>query len=346
MNLPLCAVEFLRECVRLYKKQSVHKATIILSVSTTLAECIGMLTVKLMHIPSASILGEIGLVLNPTQLLENLRSVCKATLEITGLIYCTYSLKWMPLFVLAAILFFFVIHAICRIIKCRDFCPLALCIFYCCISLTAVVTVGIFIMQIRQIYLFPYYLLVAFSIIYLHETNLIASKSSNSTLKLRIFLACLCMLGTVNFIFNFVPCTNQAHADELYSKIESRIEQDGIDKIWVFLTTSPTVAMYSEDKIIAGTIRLNREWQEGEPSNLVIPNGYLSAKSMYETENEYIYLLSSNWDHDTYFKRFNPRQVTFFLEQCQIVEKYSSRDLNFTLYKVPKNILDLSYFNN
>lgn len=344
LNLPLCAVEFIRECTRCFKKQPIDKATVGLTISAALAECFGMLTVEILHIPSSPILGEIGMAHNYAQFKENLGSTCNAFLQITGLKFCTYGLKWIPLFVIAAILFLFVILAICRIVRRKDSSPLAVCIFYCCISLAAVAVVGIFIMRIRQIYFFVYYLLVAFSVLYFYETIRAPQKVLKTIFRSEVLIVCLCLCGMANFIFNFVPCMNHKYVDNLYFEIERRIEQDGIDNVWVFITTSPTVAAYSQDKIIAGTVRLNSDWQEGETDNLLIPNPYLSSKSMYETPNEYVYLLSSNWDEDNYFKKFDSKQISFFLEQCQIVEKFASKNLRFTLYKVPKNILDLSCF--
>lgn len=343
LNLPLLAIEILREGARLIKKQKIDKASIIFAAATTAAGLMGRLTVKLLNIKSCSMFNELGAAHSARGLRDKLLVTLNALLEAMGLKFFEYDLRLIPLSLMALVVLSVVITALVQIIKRRDNGALATCVMFCCVSLAAVAAAGVLVIPVRQIYFFVWFVLAAFCMAYMYEIKKDSVQKANYRVSAALLL--LCLFGLTNFAFNFIPCVNNFfEKEELYTAIEQRIENDGIKTVWVFPTTSPTAAMYSNDKISAGTIEINTAWTPGGNEKPLRTIEYLCEKQMYDSDGDYVYLLSSDWDEKHYYTKFSEQAVKALKEQMKFVEEYSSSDMSFTLYKLPKELLTLELF--
>lgn len=346
LSLPLLAVEFLREVRKIIKKMPIDKYAIVYTLISGGAEILGIMTVKLLKPASHPIIANVELVHNLEELSTNFQVTLNAILGITGLNFFMRGIKWLPLCCIAMFIVGIVICAITRIIRKRDKGILSIGILFCCISFCAVAAVGVFLMPIRQIYLFVWYLLVALCVMYVYRMfGIFEQTNCRRFFSKSNFLIVLCLIGFANFIFNFFFCFYQfSERDNVYRETAQRILDDDIENIWVFPTTSPTVAIYSNDEFSAGTVTINEEWKQENKEKILKPLEYLRTVKMYETSEEYVYWCSSVWDEAYLDEKLNEDAKRYFMDQAEFVDKYSYSNIELTLYKIPKDLLDFSVF--
>lgn len=351
LNLPLLAIEFFYAAAGLFKKQKILRKPLAFSAAALLAECAGLLTLKLANVNTHRIIAQELPLHGIKKLVFRLKMTFNAFVEITGLKLFTEDKKLLPISVMGAVCVCIVIAAIIIIIKKRDSSVAAVCIAYCCVSLAAVAAVGLFIMSVRHIYFFVWFLLCAFSAAYLYENiNRNGGDKSNPKKHNRravIAASLLCLMALANFTANFLPCVKGfAEKEEMYKSMIKTAEADGVGAFWVFETTTPTVAMYSHDKITAGTVKINEAWINGESEKPLAPLEFLSHRQMYDSDSEYVYLIISWRDRTYYFSRFEDGIMQRLSEQAEVAGEYRCRDNDFTLYKIPKKLLDFDLFEN
>ena len=331
LYLPLLACAILMLWVQKNERKCALYAALLL-----VANIAGVLVMKVIPVKSAPIIGEVSLTLKPKEIFENLKITSQEFLNITGLRFCTYGVKWILLFGIAMLSFLAVLFAIIgvvgEVIKSKEYSVIQETIVFLYTSVLAVFVVGVFLFRIRAIYFFVWYLLVAVSFIYdVREYRKVS----------KYIILCLGFIGMVNYIMNFYPDFSKFKArEEFYQKTTEKLVDKGIDCIYYDVHTSPLFAVYSNDQIISGTVQLDPTEKCG---GLMHPVGYLQPVDVFKNAGQYnSYIVFSNWTFDYLGKNASAEYIEKLMSSLEYVEQVSYQNEEFTFYRISPEILNYS----
>lgn len=330
LYLPLTAVAFLMFLFGGCRKSA--KCACIYTTFILVIDFIGIIIIKHIPVKSAPIIGDISLTSSLPDLLQNFKTTTSELLSITGLRFCTYGLKWLPLFAIALFYTAIVLLALVKIIKNRNDTMIEWAILFFWISVLAVYVVGIFLFRVRAIYFFTWYLLVVFSFVYIAKECSIISKPA---------IVLLLMAGFANYILNFVPdFLGYAGRDAFFQSETNVLIDEGIDCVYYDVHASPLFAVYSKDNIVSGTVFLDPTEKSG---GLMYPVGYLEPLDVFRNADQYnAYMVFTNWTFDYLEKNTSDEYVEKLMANLNYVRKVSYQGEEFTYYKFSPELLNFS----
>lgn len=339
LNIPLIILECVHWLSAFRKEKSVrtvwggHKRRIVYVFAVFVANCAGLISIKFLNILSNPIISDISLELNPHNLLQNLASSTKDLLTISGLIFCTYGLAWMPLFLCSLVIVSAVIYTIICIIKYRDHSLLANIVAFSAISLLCVYGTGIFLFRTRALYYFVWYLLASSSIVYVFEKGHLREKMQV------MMILVLCGIGGVNYFCNFVTdYFEYAEKNCQFEQIIQELLNQGVTCMYVDIHTNPRIPVYSKDKMISGTFKYDYEETDGYMLDAI---DYLIPTDIFgERDNESSVICLSNWSFSHLEKKAPKQYITKLISLLEPVGQYSiTNDTTYYVYKAPYQMI-------
>lgn len=325
LYLALLAYSVLMLVIRRNEKKSLLYSLFLVGINL-----IGVFVMKLIPAKSAPIISDVELTTDVAELVINLKLTGKEFLTITGLNFFMNGIKWMPLFMAAVFSCVIVILAIAGVVKRREGTLIEGRIIFCIISISAVFVVGVFLFRVRAIYFFVWYLLVIFSFIF-------DIKEYTKMSKMLIFA--LCITGTLNYVMNFLPdFLEYKNREEFYQEKADELVSEGIDCVYYDLHSSPLLAVYSNDRIISGTVHLDPSEKSG---GLMYPVKYLNPIDVFKNAEQFnSYLVFSNWTFD-YLKNNTSEEYIEKLESNLVfVKQVSYGNEELTFYRFSPSLLN------
>lgn len=223
-----------------------NKNRTVFTVLTVLSNIGGLIFIKLLKIKAYSVANDIGLTKDIGELMNNLRDSLKSFINIIGLNYVTQGIKWIPLGLAAIFIVIVALSVLFLIIRKRDTSPIAILCIFGWISILGVVAVGTLLMRVRNIYFFVWYLLAAFSFIYLCE-HLADNKKFSAAV-----LALLLAVSVGNWFYNFYPdAARYKEISSLAHSVADELAAEGVDTIFFDFPTMPIIASASGGRITA-----------------------------------------------------------------------------------------------
>lgn len=270
LGIPLLALSALMLLFQKDRKSCIRKAS-LLALLVLLAEALGYLLIKQLHIPASPNIGGIQTEWSIDLLAANFLNATKNLLRISGLAFIKDGEEVLPLFLCALCVAMAVIIVLVQILRKKDTAPLALSIAFSWVSLLAVFGTGTFFFKTRDIYFFLYWLLATLSCAYL---------ISNSQPKRQALLTgALCLIAAGNYCYNFVPDFVDYHR---YAPQMAETTQKLIDEGYTTLygDDCAVFAAASRDRIVATPIRLNLDGTTDSPTMVIFP--YNKDISLYD----------------------------------------------------------------
>ena len=296
---------------------------------------LGYLFVKILPIRQYTIISPVAFCKSWSELYENFQFSYGAFFNMTGLSYCTYGIKWIPLFVCSCIICLFVITAIVLIIKNKDTSPEAKIIIFSVISILCVMIVGVFIFRIRAIYLFVWFITVVFSVVY------VVKRVKRKKISVLVTVMLLLVSG-VNYALNFGPDFLEFPTlYREYKDVVNELENDKINCIYVDFNTSPIIAACSDDKIISGTVCFD---YDSESNGLLYPSKYLTDTELFINHSKYsTYVVFSNWTMDALDREDNPEYKSKLFSKLDLVKEKQLSKVKYYFYKIKdESLIDYS----
>lgn len=281
---------------------------------------------------SAPIISDISLIRNLPELLQNFKTTTSEFLTITGLRFCTFGLKWLPLFAIALFFTAVVVLGMIKVIKSRNGTMLEWAILFFWISVLAVYVVGIFLFRVRAVYFFTWYLLVAFSFIYVAKECRVISN---------VIIVFLLIAGLANYVTNFIPdFLGYSERDAFFQSETNALMDEGIECVYYDLHSSPLFAVYSKDNIVSGTVHLDPTEESG---GLMYPVGYLEPLDVFRNAGRYnSYMVFSNWTFDYLENYASDEYIEKLMENLNYVRTVSYQGEEFFFYRFTPEILNFS----
>ena len=212
-------------------------------------------------------------------------------------------------------------------------------ILFFLISLGAVFAAGVLVLSLRPIYYFCWYLLVAFSAVYLLEITWNRRPGLLDCLKKLLALALICV-SMVNFKFLFqYSALEIADANAFYGSIAQQLQEEGTQYLYSdSRTEQPMIAAMTNDDVVYVTLI-----PSGDPEDLWKPLSYLYMDDWFDPDNyENAYILLSDYAWGAMERNFSPEYRKAFMENLQPVQEFHGSRNTLTLYRgTPKMYRDI-----
>ena len=224
-------------------------------------------------------------------MLDNMRESLQAFLDLVGLRYLTYNWKWKPIAFLGIFLLLVCLLAQVDRLRRKESRGAADPLLFCWLSLLCVFGAGIFVVQVRAIYYFVWYLLVPLSVASLAES---LSRKKRTVLGVAVLLC-----GTLNFVFNFYPDLGKYAAQCIfYQEIENWMKENEISTIYGDYQ-APTISAFSGDSICYSSVFPNLSAEIGE-NGLISPYGSpVDVRGYRNVDPEHSVLVLSESPYDS-----------------------------------------------
>ena len=297
MVLPLLAFEGLRVLSMLLGRVPRSWTPTLRALAFSAANAAGLAAIRLLGVPSHSIYGSVEF-LSPGQLPQHLYDLFLAAAQVTGVGYLSaYGPRWfILLFSLASIL----AAGAALLLGLRDLghtprpesgvnTPLDALLALCVLSLLVTAASGlVFNIQIRSVYLFLWYLLVALAVVSLLRRFRPAGK--------RVVLAALCALSVLNLRYSYLPNLQMIHARPQTTLIQvaDELMQHDFNILYGRWEYIGIAAACTDGRVMGGA------WY-----NIVcLPLGYINPQDIYEPEdNDRAAYLVQEIEKEAFFAR-------------------------------------------
>lgn len=103
----------------------------------------------------------------------------------------------------------------------------------------------------------------------------------------------LCAFSVLNYICNFYSVFTE---NAFFENVEQYLEEQGIEYVYIDSNTTPTVAVYSDGKIIPGTAKFNLDAVQN--TGLMTACDYLQPTDIWEQNSENSCVMFSNGTFD------------------------------------------------
>ena len=289
MVLPLLAFEGLRVLAMLLGKVRRTWTPTLRALGCAAANLAGLLLIRALQVPSTTIYGSVEL-LSPELIPQHLRSAAEAISQIPGFSY----LSWGPTGFLSVFCIGTVSTVILALVHClygwlrrreeeRVHAPMDVLLFLCVLSLLAVLSSSLVLnIEVRSVYLFLWYLLVALSFAPLLDRYRIAGR--------RLVLACLCLLSLGNLYVSYEGNVRSAiqQPDNTWSLVGEALMDYDFELLYGRWDFANMAAAYTDGKVISAS------WY-GEAGHVL---GYINPQDCYAPE-----------DNDRAVYLFRPEEV-------------------------------------
>ena len=330
LGIPLLALSGLMLLFQKDRKSGIRKAS-LLALLVLLAEALGYLLIKQLHIPASPNIGGIQTEWSIDLLAANFLNATKNLLRISGLAFIKDGMGVLPLFLCALCIAIAVIKALIQILRKKDNGTLALFIAFSWISILAVFGVGIFFFKTRDIYFFIYWLLATLSITYLITC---------SRPKQQYWLTgALCLITTINYCYNFIPDFVDHHR---YAPQMAETTQKLIDEGYTTLygDDCAVFAAASRDRIVATPVRLNLDGTTESPALVIFP--YNKDISLYnEAHARHAIVCLSNYYLDRK-EELPDTCIASLLSQMNLLQDIQFGERTIRLYQPSRSLVFIS----
>lgn len=337
LNIPICLLSVFLYIFSIQIREDKRKAlsTLLFGLSMLAAEILGYIIV--IFLKKYGFIRQIdNLVHQSPYIISNLKAAVLVLLKYVGVytqeidsIFSVY--KLICSYVLTGI----VILAVTYIIKAKaqPLTPLHVMVLFCIISILSVIGAGTLVIEVRGIYYFVWYLLVAFSACLLYEKF----SAENSGVR-TVFLAFLVFIGTSNLFFNFHQEIASFSSDRaFYQEIEKKLEDEGIEYIYYDMYThfqAPRIAALSDDKIICCPVVPNSTGTEDDLFKIPV---YLRADDWYKSDNyKHSCLLLSEQS----FNLLNESQQAALQKHLCEAEQFYYKDWSFLFFNYDEELFN------
>lgn len=329
LNLPLFGMSLLALIIcKLLRKDIInHKKNISFVFLTLIASVFGVFLEKWMvlneTINQQTILKEAN-----DGLKENIKHSIKAFLEYIG--FCIPKDK-SDLFELCGALFLLsiisiaVFNIIYNFLKKKKITVLGFGIIFFSLSLFAVFCAGVFVLELRSIYYFCWYLLAAFSVCYLVEMECRKTKFIKYSI-----LFCLLCVSILNYKLLFYSSfKNISNAQEYYQTIVSKMNDDGVEYLFSdWRTEKNAIGTASHDKIVYATLKFSNN-----PDDLWDTFDYLYYDAWFDENNfDKAYIVLSDEALEDLNSNFSKEYINEFMSNLEPVYEYDDNGHTLHFY--------------
>jgi hypothetical protein len=251
MIVPLLGFEALRLISMAAGKKDLRPLLSVRVLAMAVANVAGLVTAKLMHIPSVSIYGDVAVSLG--NIGEKLSTDARALGSITGIKYLWNENQNILLGIFAVLLIIVVLYAFIRSLRKSNIMDDGLAI-YCALftlSMLSVLAVNLVMdISLRSIYLFVWYPLAAVSVCVLLKYTRGAKRM--------IAAGILCVFAVLNLCFSYLPCIYKTFSPNCSTEkqICEYLCENDYELIYGQWITVANVAAFSDGEIAAGSWHL------------------------------------------------------------------------------------------
>lgn len=190
--------------------------------------------------------------------------------------------------------------------------------------------VGAFLMKVRSIYFFAWYLLAASCVIYL-------CNELRGRIKY-IFLSILLIVGVGNYVYNFgLDAIDYINKNTTYEQLAENLKDMGIRCIYTEAAIPHKVAVYSDEEIVIATVDTDYEMKSGYP---LTPITYLQKQDAFESidyDSSVLMLNDRFWDLAE--EKAGKKYIQYLMTNLELYYSYEIEDEgNFYFYKIKKNV--------
>lgn len=228
------------------------------------------------------------------------------------------------------IIFLSLICVFITLLNKKDFSVPGYLIIFFVISLLAVFCSGLFIIELRTIYFFCWYFLVATSVTLLMEFNT-KTKAKWLQLSKYILSICLIIVSIFNYQLTFIQSFKQLPDDNnLYRELVTLLETDNIEYMYSdWRTGRNQLSAMSYDNIQYGTLEFS-----GNPDDLWVNLNRLYHEDWFKPENfEHAYIVLSDYALWCLEAEFSEEYRTTFLANLEYVYSFTTYDETLNFYK-------------
>lgn len=286
LNLPLCAIIILDIILHhnIFKNNIQEKKdSYIFAFLALIANISGVLITKLLtlngFINQTTILSNVS-----SDIWYNFKQAMRTFFDYIGLSRPTNPRELLTVTSVVFSIIIIILALICILteyIKIKKISALGYIIIFFIISLAAVFCAGLFIISLRHIYFFCWYLLVATSFAMLMQVKYgLHYKIVNSLKSLLIII--LIVISVLNYKFTFYISFQWAPDDnKQYQKIVNQLLADDIHYLYSdWRTDKNSISSMAHDEILYGTLSFS-----GNPEDLWIQTDYLYHEDWFAPEN-------------------------------------------------------------
>ena len=310
----------------------------LFNIITFIFNIVGYFLVKNLPVKQYTIIDSVGLPNSFSELSENFQLSLKSLLDITGISYGSYGIKWLPLFCCSIIVLLFVVAALIFAIAKKELSPKTEILIFCYISLLSVLGVGVLLFKIRAIYLFVWFLIGVFSTMY------VFSFIKRKKLK-QILMVILLAVAAVNYLLNFIiDFSSYNNLKNDYTEIVDELTAMGVNCIYNDFHTAPTIAACSDDKIVSGTVTFD---YDSESNGLLFPSRYLRSIDLFKNHDRYITcVVFSNWTMDALDSQASPEYKKRLFSGLDLIKEKEYTNIKYYFYMIiDESLIDYDYGN-
>lgn len=334
LNLPLCAIVILDIILHhnnLRNRLQEKRYSYIFAFVALIANIIGVLITKLLTlngvINQTTILSTVS-----SDILYNFRQSISALTDYIGLIIPTSSREWLELaaaIISIAVIFLVLIYFFTEYKKSKSLSVLGYDITFFIISILAVFCAGLFIIFVRDIYFFCWYLLVATSVAIFMQIKCTKRQPLLNVTKY-ILIISLLIVSILNYKFTFYVSFNWAVDDNTqYQKIVNQLLEDDIHYLYSdWRTDKNMISAVSHDEIQYGTLSFS-----GNPDDLWLQIDYLYHEDWFVPENfNSAYIILSDYTLYCLECEFSSEYRTALMDNLEYVYSFRAGDQMLHFY--------------
>lgn len=337
LYIPICLMDaFFCIFILIKKKKFVIKKQTIYNIITFGVNVLGYFFVKLFPVNQYKIIASVEPVKSLSELNENFGFSLASFLNISGISFATYGIKWLPLFICSLIVLAFVAVAFVLIIIKKDFSCKSIIFIFCIISIASVMLVGIFMFRIRPVYLFVWFLLGTISC-------MLVFSYIKKNLLINLLMIGVLLVSVVNYSLSFIiDFKDYSGLRNDYTEILNDLDEMNVNCIYNDFHTAPTIAACSNDKIVSGTVVFD---YDSESDGMLYPSNYLRSIDLFENHSKYnTCVVFSNWTMDELQKNATPEYCEKLFSGLTLVKEKQYSNIKYYFYRInDEKLIDYYY---
>lgn len=203
-------------------------------------------------------------------------------------------------------------------------------ILFFAVSLLAIFFAGVFVLELRPVYYFCWYLFLAFCVVYLLEMDWSRCKVLLVWLKKLLVIALLGIsIVNYNYLFRY-SYLELKDAAIFYQNIADQLRADGIEYLYTdSRSEQPMIATMSRDQVKYAILSFSRDTQD-----LWNQFPYLYMEDWLEEANpENSYILLTSETLQILEQNHSPEYVAAFMENLQLVHTFTGNKTTVWLYR-------------
>lgn len=337
LYIPICLMDAFFCIYNLIKKKKFAlKKQTIYNIITFGANVLGYFFVKLFPVNQFKIISSVEPVKSLSELNDNSGIAIDSFLNISGVSYGTYGIKWLPLFICSMFVLALVVASIVIIIVKKDYSSKSVVFVFCIISILSVMLVGILMFKIRASYLFVWFLLCTISC-------MIVFSYIKRIWFINVLMVSILLVSVANYSLNFIiDFKNYSSLKNDYSEILNDLNKMNVNCIYNDFNTAPTIAACSNDRIVSGTVVFD---YDSESNGLLYPSNYLRSIHLFENHSKYnICVVFSNWTMDELQKNATSEYREKLFSRLTLVKEKQYSKIKYYFYRInDEKLIDYYY---